>query len=160
MQSFLQVIEEAWANIDTKGDHVLAICNHLQQKGNLESVLHLFISGEHDLRLEAGKMLESCLSAAVCSYFLTEGYIKDIVKTITQKCDRANDAMRRLCVSLLETLFRHGSEVAKITLDYGGLDYLIDICKSPAEVCCISSVMFFGATVHFCKVLVQSCIIA
>lgn len=127
-------MSDAWQSSDTSGELVPALCAHLLQKGNLDLILQLFINGQYNLRLEAGEVLECCLSNGACSYLIQAGYGKDLVDAIVTESGNKDDSYRRLSVSLLETLFRHGAETCRTTVENGGLDYLIEICKSRADV--------------------------
>lgn len=74
------------------------------------------------------------MSEATCGYLLQSGYLKDIMLAIINECDGKDSDNIRLSLSLLEALFRHGVDTCKAVVDYGGLDFLLDVCKNHMEV--------------------------
>lgn len=125
---------EAWKASEGAEDLVNSICKYFQKTGNLDLLVQLFISGQFDLRLQVGTVLEAYLSNDNAFYIVQRGYLRDLTKTIIYECDKKDEPNMCLGMSLLESFFRNGSEVSKTILDLGGLDYIIDVCKTQVQL--------------------------
>lgn len=86
------------------------------------------------MRLKAGQIIECYLSTKTLSFASHEHNVKKLVRAVVDGFETKNDAHVRLAVGLLEALFRHGPDICRITVEHGGLDCLIETCKTQMDV--------------------------
>lgn len=128
------MVTEAWKTSEGPQELVGAICKYLQKSGNLDLLVQLFISGQYDLRLQVGKVLEAYLSNGNTAYIMQRGYLRDLIQTVIVECDKKDEPHVCLGMSLLESFFRNGIETCKLVVELGGLDYLLDVCRTQIHV--------------------------
>lgn len=120
------MIIEAWTS---STQMVLMLCDHIQKSGILDVIYRLFVTDQHNLRLESGKVLDAFLSTENVSYLVEHGYLKEFILTIIRQCSNTDTSLTNLALSYFETLFRQGPEIGREIVENGGLDYVVEACK-------------------------------
>jgi hypothetical protein len=132
-----EMMARAWQSPSHGYEMGNALCDILSNSGGLEILINNITNTTHDkLRLNSAKLLQYCLETENRGYVVEKGFDK-VVGLAKNYLQLDNEGKRvydepyiRVGTGILEHLFMHSESTCGDVIAMGGLDMLVNECKS------------------------------
>ena len=125
---------KAWS-VPAKGHEIgNTLCDILRKSGGLDILIDNCVAEHKELQFQSAKLLQQCLVTANRGYVVEKGLDKvlTVAKEFTDTMVNGNVTIEKVRVGtgILEHLFKHSETTCSDVIAMGGLDRVVNVCKS------------------------------
>jgi len=106
------------------------LCDIMRNNGGMDLVLENLNASHSGLQFNSAKLLHQCLVTENKNYVVEKGLDKAVAVAKRYTNDKRDVNQTRVGTGILENLFNHSEEACGDVIAMGGLDTVVDECKS------------------------------
>lgn len=125
MHNVKKEIDEAWLQVGVGRDLAIGLIEILSKEGGLFCLLNFIASEDHDMQIEAAKVLEVSLTVNNRRRLAKQG-----LDPIVHLAKASDDERRNYGIAILEHMFKMPEEICSKIIELGGLKAVLDASRS------------------------------